>query len=192
MNIGYARVSTTGQSLDIQLEKLRQYDCQKLFQEKKSGGSRESRAVLEQALEFVREGDVLVVTRLDRLARSMHDLMQITHELERKQVGLVVLEQELNTTTAAGKLLFHMLGAVAEFERSLINERIAEGVAKAKAAGVKFGRKEKLTAAELDSLRQEFQEAGVNKAELAKKYGVHRSSLYRLMQGFNDSPKREG
>ena len=184
MNIGYARVSTTGQSLDIQIDKLRQYGCEKLFQEKKGGGSRVGRAELDAALEFVREGDVLVVTRLDRLARSLHDLVQATQELSRKQVGLVVLEQELNTTTAAGKLLFHMLGAVAEFERSLINERIAEGVAKAKAAGVKFGRKNKLTAAELDALRQEFQ-ASTNKAELAKKYGLHRSSLYRLMQENN-------
>jgi DNA invertase Pin-like site-specific DNA recombinase len=182
MNIGYARVSTTGQSLDIQVDKLRQYGCEKLFQEKKSGGSRAGRTELDDALEFVREGDVLVVTRLDRLARSMHDLVQVTKELERKRVGLVVLEQELNTTTAAGKLLFHMLGAVAEFERSLINERIAEGVAKAKAAGVKFGRKDKLAAAELELLRQEFNTPGVNKAALAKKYGIHRSSLYRLVQ----------
>ena len=184
MNIGYARVSTTGQSLDIQIDKLRQHGCEKLFQEKKSGGSRAGRAELDAALEFVREGDILIVTRLDRLARSLHDLVQATQELSRKQVGLVVLEQELNTTTAAGKLLFHMLGAVAEFERSLINERIAEGVAKAKAAGVKFGRKNKLTAAELDALRQEFQ-ASTNKAELAQKYGLHRSSLYRLVQENN-------
>jgi DNA invertase Pin-like site-specific DNA recombinase len=182
MNVGYARVSTAGQSLEIQEGKLRQHGCEKLFQEKKSGGSRNGRTELEAALEFVRDGDVLVVTRLDRLARSLHDLMQVTRELERKQVGLVVLEQELNTTTAAGKLLFHMLGAVAEFERSLINERIAEGVAKAKASGVKFGRKEKLSAAELKSLRQEFDAPGANKAELARKYGIHRSSLYRLVQ----------
>ena len=179
MNIGYARFSTTGQSLDIQLEKLRQYGCDTLFQEKDN-----TLAELDAVLEFVREGDVLIVTRLDRLARSLHDLVQATQELSRKQVGLVVLEQELNTTTAAGKLLFHMLGAVAEFERSLINERIAEGVAKAKAAGVKFGRKNKLTAAELDALRQEFQ-ASTNKAELAQKYGLHRSSLYRLVQENN-------
>lgn len=182
MNIGYARVSTSGQSLEIQVDRLRQYGCEKLFQEKKGGGSRAGRTELGAALEFVREGDVLVVTRLDRLARSMHDLVQATKELERKQVGLVVLEQELNTTTAAGKLLFHLLGAVAEFERSLINERIAEGVAKAKASGVKFGRKGKLTAAELSTLRQEF-ESGANKVELARKYGIHRSSLYRLAQG---------
>ncbi|WMP17325.1 recombinase family protein [Thiothrix lacustris] len=182
MNIGYARVSTSGQSLEIQMDKLHQQGCEKLFREKKSGGSRIGRTELEAALEFVREGDVLVVTRLDRLARSMHDLVQVTQELERKHVGLVVLEQELNTTTAAGKLLFHMLGAVAEFERSLINERIAEGVTKAKAAGVKFGRKEKLTVAERESLRQEFNTPGVSKAELAKKYRLHRSSLYRLAQ----------
>lgn len=183
MNVGYTRVSTAGQSLDIQIDKLRQHGCERLYQEKKGGGSRTGRTELESALEFVREGDVLVVTRLDRLARSVRDLVLVTQELERKHVGLVVLEQELNTTTAAGKLLFHMLGAVAEFERSLINERIAEGVAKAKAAGVKFGRKGKLSAAELEQLRQEFNTPGVNKAELAHKYGVHRSSLYRLGKG---------
>lgn len=182
MNVGYARVSTHGQSLELQLEKLRQYGCEKLFQEKKGGGSREGRLALTGALEYVREGDILVVTRLDRLARSLHDLMLITAELQRKQVGLVVLEQELNTTTAAGKLLFHMLGAVAEFERSLINERIAEGVAKAKRNGVKFGRKRKLTAAELEELRQAFAQPDVNRAELARQYGLHRSSLYRLVQ----------
>lgn len=182
MNVGYARVSTAGQSLELQEGKLRQHGCEKLFQEKNSGGSRNGRTELEAALEFVRDGDVLVVTRLDRLARSVRDLVLVTQELERKRVGLVVLEQELNTTTAAGKLLFHMLGAVAEFERSLINERIAEGVAKAKASGVKFGRKEKLSAAELRSLRQEFDAPGANKAELARKYGIHRSSLYRLVQ----------
>lgn len=176
MNIGYARVSTTGQSLDIQLEKLRQYGCDTLFQEKDN-----TLAELDAVLEFVREGDVLVVTRLDRLACSLHHLVQAMLTLAHKQVELVALDQELDSRKAN---LYQTVLAVAEFDRSLVNERIAEGVAKAKAAGVKFGRKNKLTAAELDALRQEFQ-ASTNKAELAKKYGLHRSSLYRLVQDNN-------
>ena len=176
MNIGYARFSTTGQSLDIQLEKLRQYGCDTLFQEKDN-----TLAELDAVLEFVREGDALVVTRLDRLACSLHHLVQAMLALAHKQVGLVVLDQGLDSRKAN---LYQTVLAMAEFDRSLVNERIAEGVAKAKAAGVKFGRKNKLTAAELDALRQEFQ-ASTNKAELAKKYGLHRSSLYRLMQENN-------
>ena len=176
MNIGYARFSTTGQSLDIQLEKLRQYGCDTLFQEKDN-----TLAELDAVLEFVREGDVLVVTRLDRLACSLHHLVQAMLALAHKQVELVALDQELDSRKAN---LYQTVLAVAEFDRSLVNERIAEGVAKAKAAGVKFGRKNKLTAAELDVLRQEFQ-ASTNKAELAKKYGLHRSSLYRLVQENN-------
>jgi DNA invertase Pin-like site-specific DNA recombinase len=176
MNIGYARFSTTGQSLDIQLEKLRQYGCDTLFQEKDN-----TLAELDAVLEFVREGDVLVVTRLDRLACSLHHLVQAMLALAHKQVGLVVLDQGLDSRKAN---LYQTVLAMAEFDRSLVNERIAEGVAKAKAAGVKFGRKNKLTAAELDALRQEFQ-ASTNKAELAQKYGLHRSSLYRLVQENN-------
>ena len=181
MNIGYARFSTTGQSLDIQLEKLRQYGCEKLFQEKKGGSSRTGRAELDAALACLREGDVLVVTRLDRLACSLHHLAQAMQTLAHKQVGLVVLDQGLDSRKAN---LYQTVLAMAEFDRSLVNERIAEGVAKAKAAGVKFGRKNKLTAAELDALRQEFQ-ASTNKVELAQKYGLHRSSLYRLVQENN-------
>ena len=176
MNIGYARFSTTGQSLDIQLEKLRQYGCDTLFQEKDN-----TLAELDAVLEFVREGDVLVVTRLDRLACSLHHLVQAMLALAHKQVGLVVLDQGLDSRKAN---LYQTVLAMAEFDRSLVNERIAEGVAKAKAAGVKFGRKNKLTAAELDALRQELQ-AATNKAELAQKYGLHRSSLYRLVQENN-------
>lgn len=176
MNIGYARFSTTGQSLDIQLEKLRQYGCDTLFQEKDN-----TLAELDAVLEFVREGDVLVVTRLDRLACSLHHLVQAMLALAHKQVGLVVLDQGLDSRKAN---LYQTVLAMAEFDRSLVNERIAEGVAKAKAAGVKFGRKNKLTAAELDALRQEFQ-ASTNKVELAQKYGLHRSSLYRLVQENN-------
>ena len=118
--VGYARVSSVGQSLDVQLEKLK--DCHKIFQEKKSaaGGKRPQ---LLQCLEYVREGDILVVTRLDRLARSTLHLCQIADELKRKEVELQVLDQNINTADATGRLLFNMLGAINQFETEIRAER---------------------------------------------------------------------
>src|SRR5690349_15246011 len=138
--IGYARVSSVGQSLEVQLDKLKQ--CDRIYQEKRSG-STGKRPRLEACLEYVREGDLLVVTRLDRLARSTLHLCQIAAELERKQVNLQVLDQSIDTSNATGRLLFHMLGAIAQFETEL---RAApkghpqrDGIQQAKAQGVRFG-----------------------------------------------------
>jgi DNA invertase Pin-like site-specific DNA recombinase len=131
-------VSTSGQSLEIQIEKLKAYGCEKIFTEKKSGANKQDRAALNEALTFIREADELVVTRLDRLARSVRDLTNITSDLQTKQVSFVVLDQKIDTTTPTGKLLFHVLSAIGEFERELINERIRDGIVKAKNAGVKF------------------------------------------------------
>lgn len=121
------------------MAKLKAAGCDKIFEEKKSGASRRERAALAQALTFVREGDQLVITRLDRLARSVLDLSQITAEIAAKKVDLIVLDQAIDTCSPTGRLLFHMLGAIGEFERDLIRERAADGIARAKAAGVKFG-----------------------------------------------------
>ena len=144
MKIGYARISTVGQSLDIQLDKLNRHGCDRIFEEKRSGGGslgghaakrwRDEREALAQALTFIREGDQLVITRLDRLARSVLDLSQITAEIAAKKVDLVVLDQSIDTGSPTGRLLFHMLAAIGEFERDLIKERAAEGIARAKAA----------------------------------------------------------
>lgn len=123
--VGYARVSSTGQSLDVQLEKLK--DCDKLFQEKKSGRT-DNREQLKQCLEYVRDGDVFVVTKLDRLGRSTRDLLNIVNRLESKGVQLRVLDQNLDTGTSSGKLMFTMLGAIAEFENDLRRERQSEGI----------------------------------------------------------------
>ena len=114
MKVGYARVSSQGQSLDTQIEKLEAFGCEKVFQEKRSGASRSKREAVNAALEYCREGDVLVITKLDRLARSMFDLQGIVQELERKKVDFVVLDQKIDTTTPTGRLTFHLLGAVAE------------------------------------------------------------------------------
>jgi DNA invertase Pin-like site-specific DNA recombinase len=110
MKIGYARVSSVGQSLDTQIEKLTAFGCEKLFREKRSGATREKREAVNAALEFCREGDVLVISKFDRLARSMSDLQDISKILERKGVDFVVLDQSIDTTTPAGRLTFHLLG----------------------------------------------------------------------------------
>lgn len=179
MKVGYARVSSSGQSLDIQIEKLTAFGCEKVFQEKRSGASRDKREAVNAALEFCREGDVLVITKLDRLARSMFDLQDITKTLDRKGVDFIVLDQSIDTTTPAGRLTFHLLGAVAEFERDLIAERRNEGIEKAKANGVKFGRREKLTAAQTQEL-QSAHRAGENRQALMKRFDISKSTFYRL------------
>lgn len=179
MKIGYARVSSHGQKLDVQLDRLK--DCDKLFQEKVSACSTNGRIELKKALDFVREGDTFMVTRLDRLARSVIDLSEIVKILESKSVDLIVLDQRIDTTSIYGKLQFNILSALGEFERELIRERSAEGRANAKAKGVKFGAKPKLGNQNLLELREEFLTSGINKSELAKRYGISRSSVYRLV-----------
>ena len=114
------------------------------------------------------------------LARSVLDLTDLVRQLQGKGVGLVVLDQEIDTTTPTGRLLFHMLGAIGEFERDLIKERAAEGIARAKAAGVKFGAKPKLTPEQMATLKEEFSRPDVNRDGLARRYGIGRSTLYRI------------
>lgn len=177
--IGYARVSSTSQSLDNQRDRLNQSGCHKIFEEKYSGVTAQRKS-LQSALEYVRDGDSLIVTKLDRLARSVVDLGNIAKTLESKGVDLIVLDQQIDTSTPTGKLMFNMIGAFAEFERDLIRERCQEGIDKAKAAGKQFGRKPKLTTQQLADLKQEFDQAGISKAQLARKYGISRASLYRL------------
>lgn len=182
MKIGYARVSTTGQNLDTQLEKLNAFGCERIYEEKQSGKASDNRPVLQDALKFAREGDTFVITRLDRLARSLSDLIQIVESFEKQSIGFVVLEQQIDTTTPTGKLMFHVLSAIGEFERGLIDERTKEGIAIAKERGVQFGRKAKLTPEQLEAFRNEFENPpdGVSKADIAKKYGLSRATGYRV------------
>lgn len=175
--VGYARVSSTGQSLDVQLEKLK--DCDKIFQEKKSGRT-DNREQLQQCLEYVRDGDIFVVTKLDRLGRSTRDLLNIVNRLDSKGVQFKVLDQNIDTGTPAGKLMFTMLGAIAEFENDLRRERQADGIALAKSRGVLLGRKAKLTDEQISEMRQK-RESGVLIKSLMKEYGLSKSSIYRLM-----------
>ena len=149
--VGYARVSSVGQSLDVQFEKLK--SCNKIFQEKRSaaGGKRPH---LAACLEYVREGDILVVTRLDRLARSTLHLCQIADELKRKEVELLVIDQNINTLDATGRLLFNMLGAINQFETEIRSERQIDGIIKAKEKGVRFRATKKLTENQIEEMRE--------------------------------------
>lgn len=163
--IGYGRVSSTGQSLDVQAEQLRAAGCKKIFEEKVSGTSQKGRAQLAIALDYVREGDVFVVTRLDRLARSMSDLRDIIDRLMAKGVEFRAIQQgAIDTSTSGGRLMLNMLAAVAEFETDLRRERQREGIDKAKAAGVYRGRPKTIAVDEVLSLLK----AGVGPAEAAR------------------------
>ncbi|CAG1772173.1 DNA-invertase hin [uncultured bacterium] len=184
MKIGYARVSSAGQNLDTQKEKLNAFGCEKLYLEKQSGKSSDNRPELKKALDFAREGDIFVITRLDRLARSLLDLVKIVESFEKEGIGFVVLDQQIDTTTPTGRLMFHVLSAIGEFERELINERVKDGISKAKDKGVRFGRKAKLTPEQLIEFKREFESPpeGMTKTDIAKKYGLGRSSGYRLQK----------
>jgi DNA invertase Pin-like site-specific DNA recombinase len=141
IKVGYARVSSSGQSLEVQLDKLK--ECSKIFQEKKSGTIYD-RPILKQCIDCVRDGDMLVITRLDHLARSTLDLCKLAKQLENKNVALEVIDQNINTNDATGRLLFNMLGAIAQFETEIRDERQADGIKKALTKGIKFGRKKQL------------------------------------------------
>lgn len=179
MKLGYARVSTYGQDLSTQEEKLHAFGCEKVFHEKLSGASTGKRKQLEAALEYCREGDALVVTKLDRLARSMFDLQRILETLQRKKVDFIVLDQKIDTSTPTGKLTFNLLGAIAEFEREIINERVREGVEKARKNGVKFGPKFKLSQEQLDEIEQRLA-SGESRRALMAEFNISKARMYRL------------
>ena len=165
--IGYAPVSSSDQNLEIQQAALKAAGCEMLRSEKRSGTSIDGRAELKTVLDFLRKGDVLMVTRIDRLARSIGDLQDIVRTLKTKQASLKATEQPIDTSTAAGKAFLDMLGVFAEFETNLRRERQLEGIAKAKAAGVYKGRPASVDIAKVRELRA----AGKGPSEIAKVLG---------------------
>lgn len=178
MLYGYARVSTTDQDLTVQLDALRAAGCEVIRSEKVTGTTREGREELDTLLQFIREGDALVVTRVDRLARSIGDLQDIVRALRAKGASLKATEQPIDTSTAAGKAFLDMLGVFAEFETNLRKERQLEGIAKAKAAGVYKGRKPSIDVDEVKRLRDE----GIGATEIAKRLSIGRASVYRVLE----------
>ena len=175
---GYARVSTFDQDCAVQVAALQAAECEVIRSEKASGTTREGRSELETLLQFVRDGDVLVVTRIDRLARSMKDLQDIVHELKRKGVALRATEQPVDTSTAAGKAFLDMLGVFAEFETNLRRERQAEGIAAAREAGVYTGRKPSIDTDKVKALADQ----GIGPSEIARRMGIGRASVYRALE----------
>ncbi|PWC67023.1 integrase [Azospirillum sp. TSH7] len=174
---GYARVSHSDQDHTVQVEALRAAGCDVIRAEKVSGTSRNGRDELNTLMQFVREGDTLMVTRIDRLARSIGDLQDIVRELKAKGVALKATEQPIDTSTAAGKAFLDMLGVFAEFETNLRKERQLEGIAKAKAEGVYKGRPPAISMEEVRKLKAD----GLGGSEIAKRLGISRASVYRLL-----------
>ena len=174
---GYARVSTTDQDTSIQQTTLEAAGCFKVFAEQKSGTRRDGRTQLQLLLECAGPGDTIMVTRIDRLARSMKDLQDIVYELKAKGVSLKATEQPIDTSNAAGKAFLDMLGVFAEFETNLRRERQLEGIAKAKAEGVYKGRRPTL---DVDKIK-DMHASGKGPAAIAKEMNIARSSVYRLL-----------
>jgi DNA invertase Pin-like site-specific DNA recombinase len=176
--IGYARVSTTDQNLEIQIAALKAAGCDVIRSEKRSGSSTKGRTELQTVLDFLRRGDCLMVTRIDRLARSIGDLQDIVRAVKTKGASLKATEQPIDTTSAAGKAFLDMLGVFAEFETNLRKERQAEGIAKAKAAGVYKGRPPSIDATKVRELKQK----GLGASEIAKELKIGRASVYRALE----------
>jgi DNA invertase Pin-like site-specific DNA recombinase len=187
MMIGYARVSTGGQDLDQQRAALKAAGCKRIHEEKASGAKR-SRPELAKMLDSLRAGDVVTITRLDRLARSTRDLLDIAERIGHAEAGLRSLaEPWADTTTPAGRMVLTFFAGVAEFERSLIHERTSAGRAAAKAKGVRFGRPPALSAEQIAHARQLISE-DKKPAEVAGLLGVHRATLYRALESTAGRP----
>ena len=178
MKYGYARVSSVGQDLTIQLQKLNEVGCDVIREEKVSGTSLKGRKEFETLMEFMREGDELVVTRIDRLARSIRDLQNIVYELKNKGITLSATEQPIDTKTSAGKAFLDMLGVFSEFETNLRKERQMEGVRKAQERSVYKGRGRTIDASKIYELKQN----GYGATKISKQLGITRQSVYRLLK----------
>jgi DNA invertase Pin-like site-specific DNA recombinase len=175
---GYARVSTNDQDFTLQEQALRAAGCEVIRAEKVTGTSRTDRTELQVLLDFLRRGDTLVVTRIDRLARSIKDLQDIVYTLKEQGVTLKAIEQPIDTRSAAGKAFLDMLGVFAEFETNLRRERQIEGIAAAKSRGVYRGRKPSVNTAEIQRLRLEDK---LSATEIARRLGVGRATVYRAL-----------
>lgn len=182
MKIGYARVSTDDQNLDLQIDALLKAGCdERSIYRDTASGKNVGCAELEQCLRALREGDTLMVWRLDRLGRSLPDLVRIIDDLHARGIGFESLTERIETSTGAGKLMFHVIGALAEFERQLIRERTQAGLQAARARGRQGGRPSKLTDQQKREIRALLRDPEVRASDVAKRYGVGRSTLYRAV-----------
>jgi DNA invertase Pin-like site-specific DNA recombinase len=179
--IGYARVSTQEQTLDLQLDALKKAGCIKIFTDTASGAKAERKG-LHEALNYVRENDILVVWRLDRLGRSLRDLIDIISQLDKRHIGFKSLTENIDTITSGGKLIFHIFGALAEFERNLIRERTNAGLEAARTRGMKGGRPKSLTDKKVDMARKLYADKTNPIEEICKTLGISRMTLWRYVR----------
>lgn len=178
MLVGYARVSTSGQDFGMQMDALNEAGCERVYRDVASG-TKAARPGLAEALDYVRAGDTLVVWRLDRLGRSLSHLIEVVRGLNDGGVGFRALQEQVDTTTAGGKLVFHVFGALAEFERELIRERTAAGLKAARARGRVGGRRKLMTPEQVRQASLLLDNPDCNVGEICRTFGVHRATLYR-------------
>ena len=181
VKIGYARVSTHSQNEDSQVDELKSAGCEKLFIDKASGKLAE-RPELDKCLDYLRAGDVLVITRLSRAMRSLKHLLALAEELRERGIGLKVLKQDIDTTTPTGRLVFHILGAIDEFQRELIVEGTHEGLAAARARGRSGGRPRKLSQQQAALARELYDSRKYRVADIAAMLGVSRGTIYTVLE----------
>lgn len=186
MKIGYARVSTQDQKLNLQTDALEKAGCEKIFSDTASG-AKDNRVGLIEAIEFCREGDSLVVWKLDRLGRSLKHLIETINLLHKKKVGFVSLQESIDTTTPGGKLIFHVFGALAEFEREIIRDRTRAGLTSARKRGRLGGRPKSLTTRQIVMAKKLLADPNNNVQEICDQFKVSRSTLYRACLPDKDS-----
>ncbi len=180
MKIGYARISTLDQNLGLQTDALEKSGCEKIFTERASGAKDDRQGLLD-AIEFCRKGDSLVVWKLDRLGRSLKHLIETINLLHEKKVGFVSLQESIDTTTSGGKLIFHVFGALAEFERELIRERTNAGLASARSRGRMGGRPKALTDKQLRIAKTMLKDSNTTVMEVCQTMRVSKTTLYRYL-----------
>ena len=181
MIVGYARVSTADQTLDLQLNALKKAGCDKIFTDTASGAKTERKG-LEEAISYVRAGDTIAVWRLDRLGRSLQHLIETVGALDAQNIGFKSLTENIDTTTSGGKLVFHIFGALAEFERNLIRERTTAGLTAARERGRKGGRPKSLTGNKVAIARQLYADKSNSVEEICKTLGISRATLWRYVR----------
>jgi len=181
MRVGYARVSSDDQNLDLQLDALRKAGCKKILEDRKSG-ARADRPGLTRLMETVREGDVVVIWRLDRLGRSLRDLLDLAARLEAEGVGLKCIQDNIDTTSSGGKFIFQVFGALAEFERNIIKERTQAGLAAARARGRTGGRPKALDSKEQRLLVKLHKAREHSIAQLCRMFNISKPTLYSYLE----------
>ena len=181
MNIGYARVSTEDQNLDLQIDALKEAKCDHIYEEKMSGKIKD-RPALDEALNFMRKGDTLVVWKLDRLGRSLRHLIEVINKLMDEGMYFMSLQEKIDTTSTSGKLIFHIFAALAEFEREIISERTKAGLKAARARGRMGGRPKKLNEEQAQMVKKMWIDHTITIEEICRTFDISRSTLYHYLK----------